>query len=167
MERIVLPQDFSAEERGRRAEELFVSGYNCCQAVALAFADIIEGAPEQTLKIITAGFGGGFGRLREVCGAVSGMTVLAGFIRPAADPGEKEAKTANYALVQDFAGKFKEQRGSIICRELLDLRMAHKAESPEPSDRTPEYYKTRPCTVNVGVAARIVANTLLEEAGRK
>jgi hypothetical protein len=105
------------------------------------------------------------GRMREVCGAVSGMTMLAGLIKPATDPSVKDWRTANYALVQEMAGEFKGINGSIVCKELLGLvPMGSSAqapkESPEPSDRTPEYYKKRPCEELVGISARIVGEKI-------
>ncbi len=119
MGKINLPSDFSPEERQKRAEEIFRQGYNCCQAVLLAFSDIIEGADEQVLATIGTGLGGGVARLREVCGAVSAMAIAAGFIKPATDPKNMAERTENYALVQNFASKFRKERGSIVCRELL------------------------------------------------
>lgn len=139
--------------------DYFMGGYNCCQAVALAFSDIID-MDELAIKKITSGFGGGIARMREVCGAFSGMVMVAGFISPANDPSKKEDRTANYALIQQFADEFKKQKGSIICRDLLGLKTRVK-ESPEPSDRTPEYYHSRSCAANVGAAARIVAEYLM------
>jgi len=171
-EHIKLPEGFSVEERGKRAEQYFLEGYNCAQSVALAFSDLLPDLPEDTLKKLSAGFGGGFGRLREVCGAVSGMTMFAGFIVPASDSSDKAAKTANYALVQEMAEEFRKVKGSIVCRDLLNMSMEAKAgmgtihsatatgvlnEGPQPSPRTDEYYRTRPCTANVGLAARILA----------
>lgn len=150
--------DISITDRQQRAEELFLEGYNCCQAVVLAFDDLLPVGRDELLAL-TSGFGGGMGRMREVCGAVSGMTILAGFISPGSDPSDKAAKTANYTLVQRFAASFREQKGSIICRELLGLRAEEKS-APEPSDRNPAYYHTRPCQANVGLAARIVAEYL-------
>jgi len=154
-----LPENFSAIEREQKAIAYFMDGYNCCQAVALAFSDIM-GIDELAVKKITSGFGGGIARMREVCGAVSGMVMVAGFISPADNPADKEGRTANYALVQQFAEDFKAQKGSIICRELLGLR-AGQQEGPQPSDRTPAYYHSRTCAANVGAAARIVAEYLL------
>lgn len=110
---ITLPEDFSASGRAERGRDLFLEGYNCCQSVVLAFADILP-ADEATLLTICSGFGGGMARLREVCGAMSGMAVLAGFISPAADPADMNARTANYALVQHFAERYREKMGSII-----------------------------------------------------
>ena len=158
---IQIPQGFSADKRAERAEQIFQSGYNCCQAVALAFSDILPLSEEQ-IKAATSGFGGGFARLREVCGAVSGMTFVAGFVCPATDPTVMSQRQANYALVQQWIEKFRAERGSIICRELLGLE-AGKKESPKPSERTQGFYHARPCVINVGLAARIVAEGILAE----
>lgn len=153
------------EERVAKAKRLFKEeGYNCCQAVVLAYNDIF-GLDDTTAASIASGFGGGFGRMREVCGSVSGMVILAGFISPATDPSIKTARTANYALVQELAGEFKKINGSIVCKELLGLvpmgsNGAVAAESPEPSDRTQEYYRKRPCAELVGISARIVGETI-------
>lgn len=95
------------------------------------------------------------GRLREVCGAVSGMSIIAGFISPAFDPTDRKAKSANYALVQQFAEEFRRENGSIICRDLLGLTV--QKQEPTPDERTPEYYKKRPCAELVAMSARIVA----------
>lgn len=146
------------EEREAAARGYFTEGYNCCQSVLLAFKDIL-GLPEEKAAALGSGFGGGFGRMREVCGAVSGMTFLAGAICPATDPQKHDERTANYALVQKLAGEFKERNGSIICRELLQLR-AEEKRNPEPEKRTASYYHTRPCELMVGTAARIVAEEL-------
>lgn len=168
MGKINLPANFSPEERQRRAEEIFQQGYNCCQAVLLAFADIIEGVDEQTLAVVGTGLGGGVARLREVCGAVSGMAIIAGFIKPATDPKNMAERTANYAMVQDFAAAFKKERGSIVCRELLGIRAGEAGkEAPKPSDRTPQFYHARPCVINVGLAARIVAEYLINQPSGK
>ena len=154
-------KEINIEERVERAKRLFKEGgYNCCQAVVLAYNDVF-GIDDQTAAAISSGFGGGMGRMREVCGAVSGMTMLAGLIKPATDPSVKDWRTANYALVQEMAYEFKDINGSIVCKELLGLvPMGSSAqaskESPEPSDRTPEYYKKRPCEELVGISARIV-----------
>ena len=155
------------EERVEKAKRLFKEGgYNCCQAVVLAYNDIF-GIDDETAAAMSSGFGGGMGRMREVCGSVSGMVMLAGLIRPATDPTVKDRRTANYALVQEMAGEFKGINGSIVCKELLGLvpmgsnEQAPK-ESPEPSDRTPEYYKKRPCEELVGISARIVGEKILQ-----
>ena len=143
-------KDINKDERVASARSFFKQGYNCCQAVALAYADIIgdsmgigEGR-EKAVATIASGFGGGMGRMREVCGCVSGMVMVSGAVCPSTDPGDHSGRTANYALVQKLAGAYKDINGSIICRELLGLG-ADKKESPEPSARTPEYYRKRPC----------------------
>lgn len=159
--------NINIEERVAKAKRLFKEeGYNCCQAVVLAYNDIF-GIDDQTAAALSSGFGGGMGRMREVCGSVSGMVMLAGLIAPAADPSIKVDRTRNYALVQDMAGKFREMNGSIVCKELLGLvpmgsgRTVAK-EDPEPSDRTADYYKKRPCEELVGISARIVGEKIAE-----
>ena len=160
-------KEFDIEERVEKARRLFKEGgYNCCQAVVLAYNDLF-GMDDATAAAIASGFGGGMGRMREVCGSVSGMTILAGFISPASDPKVKADRTANYALVQELAGEFRKKNGSIICKELLGLvpmgsSQSVPAESPEPSDRTAEYYKKRPCEELVGISARIVGEKILQ-----
>jgi C_GCAxxG_C_C family probable redox protein len=158
---------FDIEERVEKAKRLFKEeGYNCCQAVVLAYNDLF-GLDDILAASLSSGFGGGMGRMREVCGSVSGMVFLSGLISPAADPSIKSGRTANYALVQEMAGRFKEINGSIVCKELLGLvpmgsSEAAPKESPEPSDRTPEYYQKRPCEELVGISARIVGEKLQE-----
>ena len=154
------------EERVAKAKRLFKEeGYNCCQAVVLAYNDVF-GIDDETAAALSSGFGGGMGRMREVCGSVSGMVMLAGLMAPAGDPSIKVDRTRNYALVQEMADEFKTLNGSIVCKELLGLvpmgsGAAACKESPEPSDRTPEYYKKRPCEELVGIAARIVGGKIL------
>ena len=104
------------DERVEKAKRLFKEGgYNCCQAVVLAYNDVF-GIEDETAAAMSSGFGGGMGRMREVCGSVSGMVMLAGLIRPATDPTVKDWRTANYALVQEMAGEFKAINGSIVCK---------------------------------------------------
>ena len=146
-----------ALQRAQRAKGLFNEGYNCAQAVALAYADITS-LDESLVATITASFGGGMGRLREVCGAVSGMSFLAGFISPCPSADNAEAKRANYALVQHFAEAFRQQNGYIVCRQLLGLD--RPKDEPTPSPRTAEYYKKRPCAEYVYEAALIVGRYL-------
>ena len=159
--------EFDIEERVAKARRLFKEGgYNCCQAVVLAYNDLF-GIDDSLAASLSSGFGGGMGRMREVCGSVSGMVMLAGLIAPATDPSDKEWRTRNYALVQEVAGEFRRINGSIVCKELLGLvSVASSAtppkESPEPSDRTPEYYKKRPCEELVGISARIIGEKLLK-----
>ena len=158
-------KEINIEERVAKAKRLFKEeGYNCCQAVVLAYNDLF-GLSDELAASISSGFGGGMGRMREVCGSVSGMVLLAGLISPASDPSIKSGRTSNYALVQDMAASFKELNGSIVCKELLGLvPMGSGApavkESPEPSDRTAEYYQKRPCEELVGISARIVGEKI-------
>ena len=145
------------EERSARAKELFLSGYNCAQSVVLAYRDLTE-LDEKTAAIISSSFGGGMGRLREVCGAVSGMSMVAGFLFPNFDPADSQSKKANYEAVQELAEKFRAENGYIVCRDLLGL--AVQKEDPTPSPRTESYYKRRPCAEYVAIAARIVGEKI-------
>lgn len=136
-----------------KARELFNSGYNCAQSVFCTFADELGMDFETALKL-SSSFGGGMGRLREVCGAVSAMFMIAGLKYGYTSNCDDIAKEKHYALIQELAKKFEEKNGSIICRELLGLDVKH--EAPKPSARTDEYYATRPCEELVGVAAEII-----------
>lgn len=147
----------NVEERSARAKELFLSGYNCAQSVFLAFRDLTT-LDEQTAAIVASSFGGGMGRLREVCGAVSGMSLVAGFLYPNFDPTNALSKKENYAAVQELAERFREENGFIVCRDLLGL--AQQKDDPTPSPRTESYYKRRPCAEYVAIAARIVAEKI-------
>ena len=145
------------QERAEQAREYFTSGYNCAQSVFLAYRDITD-IDEVLAATISAPFGGGMGRLREVCGAVSGMTMVAGFIAPNSQPNDNENKKNCYATVQALAEEFRAENGSIICRELLGL--AQQKDDPTPSPRTGEYYKRRPCAEYVAIAARILGEKI-------
>lgn len=152
--------NIDVKERAQRAGEYFKAGYNCAQAVVMAYNDIMGMDIEMVAKL-AAPFGGGMGRMREVCGTVSGMTMLAGYIQPSADPKNLEERKNNYALVQHFAEQFRNENGDIVCRRLLGLEpMAERNETAMPSERTPEYYKKRPCSEYVECAARIVGEYL-------
>ena len=105
-----IPEDFNIEERAQQARQNFLDGYNCCQAVLMTFADVLEIDKDAAITI-ASGFGGGMARMREVCGTVSALCMAAGYISPASDPSIKEERTKNYALVQELAGKFKEENG--------------------------------------------------------
>lgn len=144
-----------------RAKELFYEGYNCSQAVLCAFDDI-TGLDRQTSACLASSFGGGMGRMREVCGCVSGSLMVLGLVLGYDDPKDHEAKTAHYHLVQDFAGRFRKKNGSIICRELL--AGVNTVEGDDPEKRTGEYYKKRPCPELVEQAAKIT-DKILSEAG--
>ena len=128
-------------ERAAKAKEYFQSGYNCAQSVLMAFSDMIS-LSEQQIRDISAPFGAGMGRMREVCGTVSGMFMAAGLIL-GKDTDTAQGKNAMYAVTQDLANEFKKRNGSIICRELLAGVPTTSGTNAEP--RTPEYYKKRPC----------------------
>ena len=123
--------------RRERAMALFEEGYNCAQSVFLAFSDL-HGMDTHMAAALSSSFGGGMGRLREVCGAVSGMFLTAGILYGYDDPGAREEKAAHYARIQELAKAFEEKNGSIVCRELLGLSV--KREEPTPKERTAEYY---------------------------
>ena len=138
-------------DHGIKAAELFMQGYNCAQAVAVAFCDLTGLEEKQAAKMASA-FGGGMGRLREVCGAVSGMLLVLGILDGYDDPTDDAAKKALYSRVQALAREFREENGSIICRELLDNPPA----DPNPTPRTADFYTQRPCARMVLTAARIL-----------
>ncbi|NCA92957.1 C_GCAxxG_C_C family protein [bacterium] len=137
------------------AMNYFKKGYNCAQSVVAAFRDKLNIDFETAIKL-SSSFGGGMGRLREVCGAVSGMFIVAGLLYGYDNPIDKNAKTAHYKLIQELAEEFKRANGSIICRDLLGLGKG--PDSPVPDDRTKEYYLKRPCMQLVGMAAEILEN---------
>ncbi len=141
------------------AENLFLQGYNCTQAITRAFCDVVD-IDEETLTKLASSFGGGMGRLREVCGAVSGMFLIEGLLEGYTEPNNLAVKAEHYARIQTLANRFKDKNGSIICRELLGV----KAEivSAVPDARTPEYYKTRPCARLIGDCAEILDEFLKE-----
>jgi len=142
----------------QRAMELFKEGYNCSQSVFGAFCDELLGLDFETALRLSSSFGGGMGRLREVCGAVSGMFMVAGMKYGYSDPIDKKAKAEHYKLVQFLAHQFEKENGSIICRDLLGLHAGK--DSPIPEARTAEYYKKRPCVELVGYAADIMDNLI-------
>lgn len=141
-----------------KAMNNFLEGYNCAQAVLIAYCEEL-GLDKDTAAMLSCSFGGGMGRLREVCGAVSGMFLVAGFKKGYSNPKDKEAKKKHYELIQLMAKEFKDIHGSIVCRELLGLNIKG-ADNPAPEDRTPEYYKKRPCTEIIGDAAEIAEKLL-------
>ncbi|MBQ7974280.1 MAG: C_GCAxxG_C_C family protein [Clostridia bacterium] len=140
-------------DKSEKAKELFKQGYNCAQAVVGAYAEEL-GLDMETAMKLASSFGGGMGRLREVCGAVSGMFMVAGLLYGYSSPEAKLEKTELYKKIQELAGEFSENNGSIVCRELLGLET--KKDSPQPEERTEKYYKARPCVDLVGDAAGIL-----------
>lgn len=147
-------------DRAERARELFYAGYNCAQAVFCAFQDL-TGLEAEGAARLASSFGGGMGRLREVCGTVSAALLVLGLLRGYADPTDPEAKAAHYHRVQEYARRFREKNGSILCRDLL--AGVETAPGPEPEARTPEYYARRPCPRLAGEAAEILEEMLKEE----
>ena len=143
----------------KKAIDLFKGGYNCSQSVFLAFEDKFNMEREVALRL-SSSFGGGMGRLREVCGAVSGMFLVAGVLYGYDDPKDYDKKTEHYARIQQLAKEFETLNGSIVCRELLGLGAGK--DDPSPEHRTDEYYNTRPCAELVGMAAAIIEQYILE-----
>ena len=134
-----------------QAAQLFLDGHNCAQAITVAFSDV-TGLDKDFSARMASSFGGGMGRMREVCGAVSGMLLVAGILYGYDPSTGDDDKKAHYTLVQTLAGQFREEIGSIICREIL----ADPPSDPNPTPRTAEFYKQRPCTRMVMVAAKIL-----------
>lgn len=150
------------EERIKKAEDLFMQGFNCCQAVVAAYADLYGYTEEQALRM-SAGFGAGIGRMRMSCGAFNALALLAGLDCGSVTPGDREGKSYNYKVVQELAARFKEEHGSLICAELLKLKKGAPL-TYEASERTAEYYKTRPCVNQIVSAAKIFADYLEEKS---
>ncbi len=143
-----------------KAVDYFMQGYGCCQSVVAAFADLY-GLDEVMAKRIAAGFGGGVGRMRMMCGAVSGIVILVGLDCGQTVGSDREGKSNCYKVVQELLSQSKEQNGSLICAEILGLNGHDKAASSYvASERTAEYYRTRPCAAKVECAARIFAQYL-------
>lgn len=139
------------------AVQLFKEGYNCSQAVIGAYCDELGMDLEAALRLASS-FGGGMGRLREVCGAVSSMFMIAGLKYGYVDPRDEALKQKHYRLIQKLSQKFKQENGSIVCRELLGLDIHH--DIPTPEARTKGYYKKRPCVECVKSAAEIIDELL-------
>ena len=152
--------DKEIESRVSTAITFFEEGYNCSQAVFMAYSDIYGIEKEIAAKLATS-FGGGMGRLREVCGAVSGMFLILGLQYPFTDTKDKVAKNTNYKAVQRTANEFKSIMGSYVCADLLKIK--HEPQHPESSERTDAYYKTRPCARCVALAAEIVGKELFHK----
>lgn len=154
-------KEFDIEERVQQAIRNFNDGFNCAQSVFLAYSDIFE-LDMNTAKKVSVSFGGGMGRMREVCGTVSAMAMLAGFRYPVLDEKNREDRTKNYQIVQKMAELFKEKNETIYCRNLLGS-LKNISNSPVPEMRTKEYYAKRPCGRFVEDAARIAGSMLKGE----
>lgn len=153
------------EERIKRAEELFMQGFNCSQSVVAAFADLYGYSEQQALSL-SAGFGAGIGRMRLTCGAVCGLVVLAGMHCGSNVAGDRDQKSDCYRVVQLLSERFRLLHGSICCADLLKLKKGAPL-SCVASERTPEYYKSRPCVSQVVSAARIFADFLSSDENNK
>ncbi len=144
----------TTNQRVAKARELFLRGYNCAQAVAAAFGDLTR-LDEDTVLKMASSFGGGVGHMKEVCGAVSGMALIAGLLYGDIDPADKATKDAHYQRVQAFALKFKDEFNSLICRDLLD--------SADKNPNTEEPYASRPCLVYVESATEILDSWMKQQ----
>lgn len=147
-------------EHADQARELFEQGYNCAQSTFAAFCDV-TGLDFETALRLSSSFGGGMGRLREVCGAVSGILMASGMLYGYANPDDDRAKEAHYRLVQNLALRFKAEHGSLLCRDLLGLADEH--DSPTPEKRTDAYYQARPCAKLVAKASEILDEFINKE----
>ena len=141
------------------AMQHFESGYNCAQSVLLTFHAEV-GLDKNTALKMASSFGGGMGRMREVCGAVSSMFLIAGIIKGYVEPNDDVVKQKHYELIQDLANEFKTHFGTIICRELLGEE--GKDTSAKPSERTQEYYQTRPCVEFIKTVAKLIEEKLIK-----
>ncbi len=153
-----------AESRKEQAVDAFLDGYNCAQAVFSTYADLF-GIDQETALNLTNSMGGGISRLREICGTVSAMALLTGLAEGKVAPGDLSAREKVYQKTRNLAARFEEKNGSLICRELLGVLGREK--SARPSERTPEYYKKRPCARFVSCVAEIIEEELLEAPARE
>lgn len=145
-------------DRVKLAKENFKSGCNCTQAVVCAYCDLF-GLPTETGMVVSEAFGGGMGRMRLTCGAVSGMFMLAGLKYSSGVKNDMEGRKKVYSTVQEMAKAFREKNGSIICADLLGLNMP-KDGGATPTPRTKEFYEKRPCIECIGDCAMLVEQFL-------
>lgn len=148
--------------KGDIAKQNFMNGYNCSQAVLLAFCEDFGLEKETALKI-SEPFGGGMGRMREVCGTVSGTAFVLSALYGYSDPKDNETKAKLYNQIQKAAGEFKEENGSVVCRELLGLTKSG-FDNPQPEKRTDSYYKKRPCGELVKMSADILEKFIADNS---
>ena len=140
-------------ERKQVAIDNFLKGYNCCQSIVLAFKDLVD-IDEKSLAKLASGFGGGMGRLRETCGAVSGVFMIIGLLYGYESPETGEIKAKLYAKIQELGLQFEKEQGSLVCRELLGINEKHSSSTP--SSRTSSFYKDRPCIKYIGFASELL-----------
>ncbi len=146
------------------AERLFREGYNCSQAVFCAFRDLTGYEMNEAARL-SAPFGGGMGRLREICGTVSGALLTLGVLYGYDEPGNIDVKRDHYRLVQEFAHRFEERFGALRCKELLKNIKVTPGIEPEP--RTAEFYEKRPCVRIAAGAAEILDELLSDISNEK
>lgn len=156
---VIYNMEINVEERVQSAVEYFMQGYGCAQSVVAAFADIY-GIPTELAVKLGAGFGGGVGKLRMMCGTVSGMVILAGLQAGQTEGSDQQGKAACYKVVQELLESFRVANGSVVCAELLGLNGPVAAGDFIPAERNAHYYKVRPCAAKVESAARIYAEYL-------
>lgn len=149
-------------ERAKKAEQYFLDGYACSQAVVLAFSDLVNVDKEELLKL-SLPLGGGLGRLRLTCGAVTGMAVIAGLLFSKTEPSE-ESKIQAYSIIQELVKRFEELRGTINCKELLEKASLEVEVGGKPEERNDKYYKKRPCA-KIVYQASLVLEEYLKEVG--
>ena len=152
-------------DHSKKAVGLFKSGYNCSQAVFGAYAEVLGLSLDTAMKI-SSSFGGGMGRLREVCGTLTGSFMVLGMLEGEYEPKDNKSKAEHYKNIQELAEKFRKQNGSIICRELLGLSQKG-ADNPVPEPRTDTYYKKRPCVELVELAAKNINERYFSENENK
>ena len=161
-----MTQEIDLDSRIQRAVELFMQGYGCCQSVLCAFADRY-GLDEEMALRISAGFGGGVGRMRMMCGTCSALVILAGLERGQTRGDDREGKAACYQLVRQLLETFRQRNGSIICAELLQMNgVKAETNTSQPDERNAEYYRVRPCARKVESAARVFAEWIASDSNR-
>lgn len=148
-------------KRAEKAREFFFQGYNCTQSVVGAFADLFD-LDFKTAMRFADGLGGGMGRMRLTCGAVSAMALIAGLELSSGEPKDLDNRAVVYAKVREMAEEFRQKNGSIICRELLG-NSAPKDDGARPEERTQQYYKKRPCPNCIYDCAEIIEKYLLDD----
>jgi len=144
----------TTDQRIKAARDLFLGGYNCAQSVAAAFTDQTQ-LDEKTVLKMASSFGGGVGHMKEICGVISGMALIAGLLYGDINPADKATKEAHYGRVQTIALQFKDEFDSLICLDLLD-RNEKNPHSEEP-------YASRPCLVYVEKAAEILDSWIKQQ----
>ena len=161
-----MTQEIDLDSRIQRAVELFMQGYGCCQSVLCAFADRY-GLDEEMALRISAGFGGGVGRMRMMCGTCSALVILAGLEKGQTRGDDREGKAACYQLVRQLLETFRQRNGSIICAELLQMNgVKAETNTSQPDERNAEYYRVRPCARKVESAARVFAEWIASDSNR-